>query len=149
MSVFNQTHCEIYHSILETWRSQVDSYWQRSSYFAAFETAALAGCWHLLEKPEPVEGVTVAFLGVLLTGVWFLSNTATHTYVLYWWNSLKKIEKTLSLDQTGLDFVTRHPGSGNAIPYRWLVQMVPVIFAIAWIFLFATGVNTMCATHWR
>ena len=40
---------EVYKTIFETWRSQVDSYWQRNTYFAAFETAALAGCWYLVE----------------------------------------------------------------------------------------------------
>ncbi len=36
---------EVYKTISDTWRSQVDSSWQRSTYFAAFEIAALGGCW--------------------------------------------------------------------------------------------------------
>lgn len=37
-----QASMEVYKTVFETWRAQVDSYWQRSNYFAAFETAALA-----------------------------------------------------------------------------------------------------------
>jgi hypothetical protein len=33
---------DLYKIIFETWRSQVDSSWQRSNYFAAFETAPSA-----------------------------------------------------------------------------------------------------------
>lgn len=42
---------EVYRNAYETWRFEVDSYWQRNAYFAAFETAAIGGCWYLLEKP--------------------------------------------------------------------------------------------------
>ena len=42
----------VYQQLFETWRSQVDSYWQRSNYFAAFETAAIAGCWHILTAKD-------------------------------------------------------------------------------------------------
>ena len=42
---------EAYRTIFETWRYEVDSYWQRNNYFAAFETAALAGCWYVVDHP--------------------------------------------------------------------------------------------------
>ena len=35
---------DVYKVMWDTWRSQVDSYWQRSGYFALFETAAIGGC---------------------------------------------------------------------------------------------------------
>jgi hypothetical protein len=35
---------EVYKTLFETWRFEVNSHWQRSSYFAAFETVAVAAC---------------------------------------------------------------------------------------------------------
>jgi len=56
---------EVYKVVFETWRSQVESYWQRSNYFAAFETAALTGCWYLVEHKHPKVGIFVSILGRL------------------------------------------------------------------------------------
>lgn len=143
-----ETYTELYKSILETWRSQVDSYWQRSNYFAAFETAAIAGCWHLHETTKARTVVVVSVLGVLLTVIWLLSNSATHSYVLYWWNALAKTEKKLPVE-AGFDFVTQHPGSGGLVPYSWLIQLVPIIFAIAWLCLLGLGIDALCEMYRR
>jgi len=43
---------EVYKTIFDTWRSQVDSSWQRSSYFAGFEIAAIGGCWLLASSND-------------------------------------------------------------------------------------------------
>jgi len=137
---------ELYKTIFETWRFQVNSYWQRSSYFAAFETAAIAGCWHLVTgTPAHYKaGAFVSALGVLLTIVWLLNNHKTHKYVEYWWGALRKIEERLDLPLSTTDgktqeksdfaFVGRHPGSGQP-PYSCLVQSVPVLFLMAWLAL--------------
>jgi hypothetical protein len=122
------TTIEIYKTIFDTWRWQVDSYWQRSSYFAAFETAAIAGCWYLVEKKNSL-GVLLALLGILLTAVWFLNNRKTHGYVEYWWKALGQLEANLGAEDA--TFVTRQSGS-HYLPYRALVQAVPVIFLAAW-----------------
>ena len=136
----HEASMEIYRAIFETWRSQVDSYWQRSNYFAAFETAALAGCWLLIGGKHRWMGLVAAALGVFLTIVWWCSNSSAHGYVRYWWESIKVIEAKLSLQDEGFDFVSKHPGSGARIPYSGLVQIVPVIFMGGWIALIAYSI---------
>ena len=131
---------ELYKSYFETFRWQVDSYWQRTTYFAAFETAAIAGCWYLLEKKPNVAApfnVEAAFaaLGFLLTVDWLWNNNKTHGYVLYWWRALETLETRL-----GVDFVTTQRGS-RYVQYRHLVQGVPVIFSFVWLILFWLGIR--------
>ncbi len=57
---------EVYRTTFETWRFEVDSYWQRNSYFAAFETAAITGCWYLLEKDKDSDCAVVRGLRLSL-----------------------------------------------------------------------------------
>jgi len=47
---------------------------QRSNYFAAFETVAVAGCWHLLDTKHFWTEVGLSILGIALTITWFLNN---------------------------------------------------------------------------
>ena len=72
---------DLYKVLFDTWRSQVDSYWQRSNYFAAFETVAVAACWHLLDTKHFWTEVGLSILGILLTITWYLNNRKTHSYV--------------------------------------------------------------------
>jgi len=136
---------EVYKTIFETWRSQVDSYWQRNTYFAAFETAALAGCWYLVEHSHPGMGMFVSILAIGITIVWLLSNSAVHSYIEYWLKAIMTIEKKLSLDEEGFDFASKHPGSGALIRYSTLVQLVPMLFMIAWIGLFLVAFCYLCS----
>jgi hypothetical protein len=121
---------EIYKTIFETWRYEVDSYWQRNNYFAAFETVALAGGWYVVEHKYLYSGLFFASLGVASTLIWFVSSIAVHKYIAYWWQCIKDMEAVLSLQDDNLSFATRHPGSGLH-PSR-LVHVVPVLFMIAW-----------------
>ena len=130
---------EVYKTIFETWRSQVNSYWQRSNYFAVFETAALAGCWSLMGQSHTVLGLLSVVVGISLTIIWWGSNSAVHRYVEHWWNSLKIVEKQLSLQDAGLAFATNHRGSGGALRYSSLVQTVPLLFMAGWIVLALYG----------
>lgn len=135
---------EVYKTIFDTWRSQVGSYWQRSNYFAAFETAAIAGCWHLAGSSHLLEagaGAGLCLLGIWLTGVWYQSNKKTHAYVRHWWDAIRKTEEQLGLAPS--DFAQqlelaqelgRQGKSGGQ--YRDLIQQVPKIFLVAWIALF-------------
>lgn len=125
-----------YKVMFETWRWQVDSYWQRSSYFAAFETAAIVGCWHLVDQKQWA-GLPLSILGILLTIVWFLNNRKTHGYVDYWWRSLARIEAELG---EGVSFVTNQRGSRH-VQYHQLVQAVPIIFVSAWVGMLVLATN--------
>jgi hypothetical protein len=139
---------EIYKTLFETWRSQVNSYWQRSNYFAVFETAALAGCWSLMEHGHLWMGLFGAGLGICLTIVWWSSNSTVHSYVVYWWEAIKAIEHKLLLQNDGLDFVSRHSGSGRWPRYSHLVQIVPVVFMVAWIGLLGYRINSLDNFVW-
>ena len=71
---------ELYKTIFDTWRSQVDSSWQRSNYFAAFETAAIGGCWLLASgdrRISIVAAIVFSIGGLLLTAIWYVSTVKT------------------------------------------------------------------------
>jgi len=139
---------EVYKTIFDTWRSQVDSYWQRSNYFALFETAAVGACWHLVSGSHKLEvgaGVGLSVLGICLTFVWYRNNAKTHGYVRHWWDSMGKIEAQLNL--TPNDFASQldrkqdeeHKERGGW-EYRDMIQKVPILFGVAWVALFVTAV---------
>lgn len=139
----NESDLQLYSTVFETWRFQVDSYWQRTSYFAVFETAALAGEWSLLNGSTAdiytVRGAAV--LGIVLTVLWFLNNLKTHVYVDYWWRALEDIEKAdRSVFKIG--FVSRYEARRNTLglcapmKYSYQVQAIPFVFLCAWVWLF-------------
>lgn len=130
---------EVYRNAYETWRFEVDSYWQRNAYFAAFESAAIGGCWYLLEKPYLVMGTLFAVLGTGLSLLWLWNNVAVHKYIKYWWQCAKDSEKALSLQDNAIDFANKHPGSGWRPSLG--AKLVPVIFVLAWLSLITFAVR--------
>jgi hypothetical protein len=86
------TIIQLYWAIFETWSAQVDSYWTRTNYFAAFELAAIAGTWVVLNASDLRVGHLLLVLAVLLTVGWIVSNLKSHDYVKYWWKALEEIE---------------------------------------------------------
>jgi hypothetical protein len=139
---------ELHQSTLETWRFQVDSYWQRSSYFAAFETVALGLCWKALGESLYL-GCIFATLGTALTGIWLWNNSKTYSYVKYWWDCLREIERQRKLGDSKqpLDFaeqiedpkkiqskIIERPAKGFS--YHKVLQLVPILFLAAWLLLF-------------
>jgi hypothetical protein len=141
---------EVYKAIFETWRFQVNSHWQRSSFFAAFETAALAACWKLLtEKSDtqtaaPALGFLLTVLGTALTIVWLLINERTHSYALYWLDAVGEIETRLMKGgcEWGIDFARKIPTTikRGPIEHHNLERAVPALFLVAWIALFLSGI---------
>jgi hypothetical protein len=87
------TLIQLYWAILETWSAQVDSYWTRANYFAAFEIAAIAGTWVVLNAGDFRVGHWLLLLAVFLTASWIFSNVKSHDYVRYWWEALEEIER--------------------------------------------------------
>jgi hypothetical protein len=139
---------KVYEQIFQTWRWQVDSYWQRSNYFAAFETAAIAGCWLVLTAKDRHiwAGSILSGLGVILTIAWFYNNHKTHKYISHWWESLRKLEtnEKIGLESLGVNFVTQQEGGGFP-PYHCLPQIVAAIFMGAWLILFVWSLLLPCA----
>jgi hypothetical protein len=126
---------EVYKTLFETWRFEVNSHWQRSSYFAAFETVAVAACWKLLGDTKSVwAGIVLAVLGILLTEIWRRNNQKTHFYAVYWLGKVAEIEKRLSVEaKESLTFAAEilHRPRNGWIRHRHLVQAVPMIFFLA------------------
>ena len=134
---------KVYKTTCETWRYEVDSYWQRNNYFAAFETVALAGCWYVVEHCYLRSGLAFAVLGTASTVVWLITSIAVHRYIDYWWKSIHHAEHVLSLDECGLDFATKHPGS-RLHPSVW-VHAIPCLFMVAWILIASLAIHGMCS----
>jgi hypothetical protein len=124
---------EVYRNVYETWRFEVNSYWQRNAYFAAFETAAIGGCWYLLEKQTAVMGLLFSILGTGLSLLWLWNNVAVHKYIKYWWQCIKDTERALGLHDSATDFANKHPGS--SLKPSLGAKLVPVIFSLAWLSL--------------
>jgi hypothetical protein len=135
---------EVYKVLFETWRFEVNSHWQRSSYFAAFETVAVAACWKLLDEQKSAwAGIVLSILGMLLTEIWRRNNNKTHFYAVYWLGKVTELEARLSSESgDSVYFATEilnRPRTGW-IRHRHLVQAVPMIFFVAWIMLLGLGV---------
>lgn len=137
---------EVYKTIFETWRYEVDSYWQRNNYFAAFETAALAGGWYVVEHAHPWPGLAFSLIGLASAIVWFITSIAVHRYVSYWWEAIKQIEGKLSLENDAFDFATKHPGS-RLHPSR-LVHVIPALFGLAWIVILIFAIHCLLPCGW-
>lgn len=131
---------DMYKSLFDTWRFEVNSHWQRSSYFAAFETVAIAACWKLVKDSSVprVEGAVLSVLGFLLTIVWFLNNQKTHFYARYWLERVGLVEQKLGLKDEALDFATQilNRPRTDLMKHPYLVQAVPMIFFVLWAGLF-------------
>lgn len=138
----NELKQEVYRTIFETWRYEVDSYWQRNNYFAAFETVALAGAWYVIEHRYYWSGLIFSLLGIASTIVWLVTSIAVHRYIKYWWQSIKNIEAALSLEDYKFAFATEHPGSG--LHPSQLVHTVPLLFTTAWIVLLVLAFRCLC-----
>jgi hypothetical protein len=130
---------EVYKALFETWRFEVNSHWQRSSYFAAFETVAVAACWKLLDGGRSAwAGLVLAVLGIGLTEIWRRNNNKTHLYAVYWLKRVTDLETRIS-ERTGetIDFATailNRPRT-DRIRHRDLVQAVPMLFFATWLMM--------------
>jgi hypothetical protein len=135
---------EVYKAIFDTWRSQVDSSWQRSNYFAAFEIAALGGCWLLVSDEKRllpvVAGIAFSIGGLCLTWIWYRSTQKTQAYVRHWWDSLIEIENGLALNAYA--FAQRLETKGKD-EYRKLLKKIPLLFGIAWVLLLIVAVGRL------
>jgi hypothetical protein len=135
------TVVQLYWAILETWSTQVDSYWTRTNYFAAFEIAAIAGTWVLLGVKDLTLGHLCVALAGLLTAAWIYSNLRSHAYVQYWWDVLKDIEaRTEWLTKpnyiSGYEERRKESTLPRWLPYsRFTNWVVPLFFFGVWVLL--------------
>lgn len=154
---------EVYKVALETWKFQVNSYWTRNSYFAAFETALTFGVWKVSET-HPSAGFGFAIVGLLLTTVWFLNNDRLHEYIVFYWERSIALERLALADAakeehqetqhlflvSGFDEwrskrTNHHPKF--RINYSDIVQFVPLLFLVAWMIIIAFNSKHIWCTH--
>jgi hypothetical protein len=129
---------ERFNACLNTWQSQVASYWQRTSYFALFETAAITATWKVIESGHWVTSIFACAAGLFLTRVWYLSNSRMWEYVTYWWTRAAAIEKSweLAADSQLVEGYEQRRIPKNIVgDYSDWVQRIPRLFAGIWIYL--------------
>jgi len=129
----------------ETWRFQVDSYWTRNSYFAAFEVAAAAGVWKLTDAVHYWMAFCLAIVCAGLTAIWFIANTRVHEYIEFWWamaidsDPLNASETSSAQKEFGLasrfEDWRRSKDKRHRLRYSHLVQIIPTLFLIGWLCL--------------
>jgi hypothetical protein len=135
---------DLYKTVFDTWRAQVDSSWQRSSYFSAIETAAIGGCWLMVSAKDALQiGTSIGFSigGFLLTMIWYCSTKKTWGYVRHWWDKIREIEAELALGP--YDFAQQLESKqerDGGVRYKTLLLGIPLLFSSAWgaLFLIAT-----------
>jgi len=135
------TIVQLYWAILEAWSAQVDSYWTRANYFAAFEIAAIAGTWVVLNACDFTVGHSLLLLAVFLTASWIFSNVKSHDYVMYWWKALEEIEGREEWKKKP-EYVSNYEarrkqrrGLGK-LKYSFFTNwLVPIFFFIVWVCL--------------
>lgn len=135
---------KLYSSLLETWQFQVNSHWQRSSFFAAFETVAVGACWKLLAGKSSGWSTTLAAFGILLTAIWYLINNKSHSYAEYWLRAVSDMEKRFAANDPQLAYATAlltRPRN-SWIRHRYLEKAVPALFLAIWTILFVDGILT-------
>ncbi len=145
------TIVQLYWGFLETWGTQVDSYWTRTNYFAAFEIAAMAGTWVLLGDKDLRLGHWTALLVVLLTGAWIFSNVKSHAYVDYWWDVLRELESSEKWEVKPA-YISKYEERRKRqrrllrLPYSIFTNwLVPCFFLAAWLLLIGFYWNGTCA----
>ena len=154
----------LYGLIMENWRFQVNSNWQRTNYFALFETALLGGTWKIISEGHVVSGFAAALLGIVLTLIWLLNDVKAGSYIAYWWASLGSMEKALwptvaegeKEPPWPLNFVSNYDLNARmyGIPklswpsYHGLMRAVPGLFFVGWfsILVFAYY-RCICTLH--
>ncbi len=142
------TLIQLYWAIFEAWSAQVDSYWTRTNYFAAFEIAAIGGTWVVLNANDLTVGRYSLVLASFLTASWIFSNVKSHDYLMYWWKALAEIEAMPGWEQKKPDFVSGHPKRRKKlrglakIPYHYFTNwFVPLALLAVWVALVYTDWN--------
>jgi len=141
----------VYRLVFETWRFQVDSGWQRSNYFAAFETALLLGIGKIIVDEHWVLDAAACIFGIVLTQIWLLNDKKVQSYIDYWWEAVRGMERDHLAPQSQSqgktespqwDFAWKHdenargkyrPDKEHTVgSYRSLMRAVPWLFTLAW-----------------
>lgn len=87
LAMKTQELTDLHKEVFATWRFQIDSFWTRNTYFAGFQTAAVAGAVTVSEKHHWT-GLFASLAALILAGIWFLSCDRLYEYQQFWWEKL-------------------------------------------------------------
>jgi hypothetical protein len=151
---------ERFESAMSAWKFQVESYWTRNSYFAAFETAAAAGVWNLIENKHWWTSLAFSAGLIALTFIWFFNNMRIHEYIDYWWKRAGSAEEAYTDSAkapNGVptpwiylvhDYENNRQKSLKWISYHCLIQSIPILFLICWFCIFCMSIFYLgCNCH--
>jgi len=143
----------------ETWRFQVDSYWTRTSYFAVFEIAAATGVWTVGERAHYWMALGFSLICLALTVIWRIANGRAHEYIDFWWKMAQESDPAYGSEKPNgeqpkdlrlASRFTEWRKNEHCISYSQLIQIIPVLFFLGWVFLIIyniwNGVHYICAS---
>lgn len=133
---------EDFRTALDIWQFQINSYWSRNSYFAAFHSAIMAAVWEITKPPgiaSPLRKLAAegfCYAGIFLSLVWLVNNVRVHQYIMYWWTRASSIEKLLERQEAArlvLGYEGRRPRKLIPGEYHIWVNLIPVLFIVVWL----------------
>jgi len=136
---------EIYRLMVETWRWQIGSNWQRTDYFAAFQTALLLAAGKIILDWHFRAGIVTSIFGLALNIGWVLNDMKAGSYINYWWEAAKRAEAELHWKFiTAYDKNARDWGVRREWPkYNYLMWYVRLLFTVAWIVALTSCVTAL------
>ena len=84
----------IYKVALDTRNFEITLFWQRSNYFLALNTALAIGFFNLHDNKK--YSLTLAFLGTVVSILWYLANLGSKFWQSRWENRLKIVEEQVA-----------------------------------------------------
>ncbi len=127
---------------LDIWQFQINSYWSRNSFFAAFHSAIMAAVWQVSKNAAsmaPLRKLTaegICYAGTFLAFVWLVNSIRVHQYITYWWTRAASIEKLMSREERACliqGYDNRRPPKVIPGEYHIWMNMIPVLFIGLWL----------------
>ena len=138
---------ERFGSALQTWRFEVDSHWTRTNYFSIFQAGAFVALWTLMLNAYLKSSVFLCVLGIGLTMTWLINDVRMHAYIRAWWRRAGDIEREFEVcenRQLVRHFKERLKTGFPAVKYRYVSRTVPIIFLLAWVWMFGWCIHNLC-----
>jgi hypothetical protein len=142
-----------YKIAFDAWKFQVDSYWQRNSYFAAFQGVALGAAWKILGDRS---AVALCAAGIALVVVWYFNNLKVHSYIRYWWRRIGELERRGATEFALVEgYEHRRWGDLEHHPWERLIwrfpltryssaiNAIPLLFLFGWLWMLNVSIRAV------
>jgi hypothetical protein len=133
---------EDFKTALNIWQFQINSFWSRNSFFAAFHSAIMAAVWQISKNASMMApgrrlaATGFCYAGIFLSLVWLVNNVRVHQYIVYWWTRASSIEKLLNREENARlvqGYEGRRPGKLVPGQYHVWMNLSPVLFIGVWV----------------